>query len=188
MRPSEAADLHRQTAAMRVFSRNLLGTLVVLLLLAGMGTPATGTTTEDPGDLPRWVWPLSGARTVVSAYRAPAHDYGPGHRGVDLGASVGAAVVAPADGVVAFRGTVVDRPLLTVAHAGGLVTTFEPLRSSLAPGDAVSAGQTIGYIDGGGHSPSGALHLGVRLDGAYINPMLLFGDVPRAILLPCCAS
>lgn len=158
-----------------------------MLLLAGM-SPAAAGTAEESDDLPRWSWPLSGARALVSAYRAPAHEYGAGHRGVDLGAAVGAVVVAPADGVVAFRGTVVDRPLLTVAHADGLVTTFEPLRSALLPGDAVSAGQEIGYVDAGGHSPPGALHLGVRLDGAYINPMLLFDDVPRALLLPCCAA
>jgi len=51
----------------------------------------------------------------------------------------------------------------------------------------VSAGQEIGAVDVGGHTPSGALHIGVRRDGAYINPLLLFGDIPRSILLPCCA-
>ncbi|PRB18946.1 murein hydrolase activator EnvC [Microbacterium sp. MYb62] len=173
---------------MRSSSRTVLGAVSLLLLLLAVASPAAASNPDDRGDPPRWTWPLTGPHVVVAEYRAPAHDYGPGHRGVDLGASVDAVVVAPADGVVAFRGGVVDRPLLTVTHADGLVTTFEPLRSTLAPGDAVSAGQALGYVDVGGHSPPGALHLGVRLDGAYINPMLLFGDVPRAVLLPCCAS
>lgn len=163
--------------------------IVAVALLASFtafssGPSAGASTVPDP---PQWEWPLDGPRAVVDAYRAPAHAYGAGHRGVDLGSSTGARVLAPADGTVAFRGTVVDRPLLTIEHANGLVTTFEPVRSALAPGDVVSAGQEIGVVDVGGHAPPSALHLGVRLEGDYINPMLLFGEVPRAILLPCCA-
>ncbi|PRB11029.1 peptidase M23 [Microbacterium sp. MYb72] len=142
----------------------------------------------DPdGDYPRWAWPLDGAHEVTAPYRAPAHEYGPGHRGIDLASAPGSVVHAPADGVVAFRGIVVDRALLTIEHPGGYVSTFEPLTSDLSPGDVVSAGQPIGTVAIGGHAVAGTLHLGVRLGGAYINPMLLFGDVPRAVLLPCCA-
>jgi murein DD-endopeptidase MepM/ murein hydrolase activator NlpD len=103
-----------------------------------------------------------------------------------MAAPVGAVVHAPADGVVAFRGTVVDRPLVTIDHGHGIVTTFEPLESTLTPGTTVAAGQEIGTVARGGHTPSGELHLGVRYDDVYINPMLMFGEVPRAILLPCC--
>ncbi len=166
----------------RTWSGSVIG-LLHLVLLATLGSFGTA----EASDLPRWRWPLLGTRAVVEPFRAPAHEYGAGHRGVDLVSSVGAIAVAPADGVIAFRGTVVDRPLLTITHADGLVTTFEPLRSTLDPGDAVSAGQEIGTVDVGGHTPAGALHIGVRRDGAYINPLLLFGDIPRSILLPCCA-
>lgn len=134
-----------------------------------------------------WAWPVLGPRTAVVPYRAPAHEYGAGHRGIDIAASPGTEVRAPAAGVVAFRGVVVDRPLLTVEHPGGYVATFEPLDSALSPGDPVAAGDVIGTVGIGGHAAVGTLHLGVRLDGAYINPMLLFGEVPRAVLLPCCA-
>lgn len=135
-----------------------------------------------------WTWPLSGPRVVTAPYRAPAHDYGAGHRGVDLAADPGTMISAPAAGIVAFRGTVVDRPLITIAHPGGLVSTLEPVASELAPGDSVVAGQPVGVVNTGGHTPPGAVHIGVRLDGDYINPMLLFGPVPRAVLLPCCAT
>ncbi|WP_226533272.1 murein hydrolase activator EnvC family protein [Microbacterium paraoxydans] len=166
----------------RVRSGSAIG-LALLLLLVSQG--ATGT--AEAADLPRWRWPLSGTPTVVEPFRAPAHEYGAGHRGVDLASSVGAVAVAPAEGIVAFRGTVVDRPLLTIAHADGFVTTFEPLRSSLDPGDPVSTGQEIGTVDTGGHAPAGTLHVGVRRNGGYLNPLLLFGEIPRSILLPCCA-
>lgn len=161
--------------------RRLLGTFTLFLAILTM--PPTG----DVIDPPQWQWPLPGAHEVTSAYRAPAHEYGSGHRGADLHAPVGTAVRAPADGIVAFRGTVVDRPLLTVAHRDGYVSTFEPLVSTLSPGDVVNRGDVIGAVAIGGHAARGTLHLGVRLNGDYINPLLLFGAVPRAILLPCCA-
>lgn len=175
---------------MRAHSRSII---VVVLVVVSMFMTSSGAAVASPlppssDASPRWRWPVEGARAVIAPYRAPAHTYGAGHRGVDIGAAAGAGVFAPADGVVAFRGSVVDRPLLTIEHDDGLVTTFEPLRSALTPGDKVSAGQEIGSVDAGGHAPSGALHLGVRRDGAYINPMLLLGDVPRAVLLPCCGA
>lgn len=137
-------------------------------------------------ELPRWKWPLSGMQAIAVPYRAPAHEFGSGHRGVDIGAAVGAEVTAPAGGIVAFRGTVVDRPLITIQHPGGLVSTLEPVMSQFAPGDAVAAGQSIGTVSTGGHAAIRTMHLGVRLDGEYINPMLLFGPIERSILLPCC--
>lgn len=172
---------------MRILPRAVSGTLLAVVLALTVIAPAGAIATPGADEWPRWRWPLTAAPAVAAPFRAPAHEYGAGHRGVDLRASLGAAVTAPADGVVAFRGTVVDRPLLTIEHADGLVTTFEPLRSELLPGDPVIAGKVVGLVDVGGHTQPGTLHLGVRSHGEYINPMLLFGDVPRAILLPCCA-
>ncbi|NJI59148.1 M23 family metallopeptidase [Microbacterium oxydans] len=171
---------------MRILLRAVSGSAIAVLVVLALYGPDASAASGDTADIPRWRWPLAGSREVVEPFRAPAHEYGAGHRGVDLGASIHAAVTAPADGTVAFRGTVVDRPLLTIEHADGLVSTFEPLRTTLDPGDAVSVGQEIGLVDAGGHTAAGALHLGVRRDGVYINPMLLFGDLPRAVLLPCC--
>lgn len=159
-------------------------------VVAAAAVPESGGSTSAADDprYPLWQWPVAGARQVISPYRAPAHDYAAGHRGMDVTATVGAEVMAPADGVVAYRGTVVDRPLLTIEHDGGFVTTFEPLVSTLSPGDAVAEGDVIGTVATGGHADAGTLHLGVRLEGEYMNPMLLFGGLPRAVLLPCCSA
>lgn len=162
-------------------ARRAIVFLALLVLLPGSGL--TPPTPEPP-----WLWPVDGPREVTAPFRAPAHDYGAGHRGIDLSAPIGSVVRSPADGVVAFRGVVVDRPLLTIDHGDGLVTTFEPVESALVPGTSVTAGEEIGTVAHGGHSPAGQLHLGVRYNDVYINPMLMFGDVPRAILLPCCAA
>ncbi|KJL31893.1 murein hydrolase activator EnvC family protein [Microbacterium azadirachtae] len=189
----------------------LLGGLVPVLLTAAapvaIATPAAATSgaavaatdraavaagvprgldgAVDPGPLPDgdWLWPVVGARTVVVPFRAPAHAYGPGHRGMDVAAS--GEVRAPASGAVAFHGVVVDRALLTIDHGNGLVTTLEPVQSDLGAGAAVRRGDAVATVSAGGHTAEGALHIGVRWNGAYINPMLLFGGVPRAVLLPC---
>lgn len=140
-------------------------------------------TVPDPlADL-GWVWPVHPVR-IVRAYDAPAHAYGPGHRGIDLAA--GDTVRSPADGYIAFAGEVAGRPVVTIDHGGGLVTTVEPVTSELAVGDRVPRGAPVGLLAAGGHTAPGTLHFGVRLDGEYINPLRLLGGVPRAVLLPCC--
>lgn len=159
----------------------LIAFLLSVALSGGAGTSEAPEVRGHP-----WKWPVAGTRSVVEPFRAPAHDYGPGHRGMDVAAGVGVDVVAPAAGVVAFRGTVVDRPLITIDHGDGHVSTWEPVISTLSPGDAVTAGEPIGAVASGGHAARGTLHVGVRRDGGYINPLPLFGGVPRAILLPCC--
>lgn len=141
---------------------------------------------DSPFDGVRWAWPVTGPQIVREHFRAPAQPWSSGHRGMDVAVLDDDVVRSPASGIVAFSGTVVDRPLITIAHPGGLVTTLEPVASELMPGDPVSAGQPVGTLATGGHTPPGALHVGVRWHGAYINPLLLFGGVPRAVLLPCC--
>ncbi|WP_341957317.1 M23 family metallopeptidase [Microbacterium sp. LWH13-1.2] len=162
--------------------------LLVALLSVDPHVPANADTPPATTVLAAapWTWPVDGVRSVANPYRAPAHEYGAGHRGVDIVSAQSGAVRAPADGIVAFRGTVVDRPLLTIEHSDGYVSTFEPVMSTLSPGDVVTAGDAIGTVGSGGHTSPGTMHLGVRLDGDYINPMLLFAEVPRAVLLPCC--
>lgn len=171
------------TMLSRLISRRGVRALLLSVLLI---TIPTLTLPTDAAGL--WRWPVEGSREVTEPFRAPAHAYGPGHRGIDVAAAVDQAVHAPASGVVAFRGTVVDRPLITIDHGGGLVSTFEPVESELAPGTAVRTGDVLGAVAVGGHSPEGQLHIGVRVDGVYTNPMLMFEDVPRAVLLPCCEA
>ena len=64
--------------------------------VAGPAIAAGGATT--------YVWPLRPAPAVEMAFREPTHRFGPGHRGVDLTAEVGAAVLASAPGTVVFAG------------------------------------------------------------------------------------
>lgn len=151
------------------------------MLLAALVLTAAPAAAAAPG---AWGWPLEPPHRVIRAFLAPASPYAAGHRGLDLAARAGDPVLAPGDGVVSFAGRVVDRPVLSIAHAGDLVSTVEPVDALVAAGDRVTAGQTVGVVAAGGHCGEGCLHFGVRLHGRYVSPMLLLGGIPRAVLLP----
>lgn len=132
-----------------------------------------------------WVWPAPHFQ-LTRPFVQPAHAYGPGHRGVDLDLMGESRILAPADGVIAFAGAVAGRMVVTIDHGDDLVTTLEPVQTTLAVGTAVQSGEAIGLLGAGGHSAQGSLHFGVRLRGEYISPLVLLGGIARAILLPCC--
>ncbi len=159
--------------------------LAALLVMTGQSPPAAAAVSVAPTATDGWQWPVGPVR-IVAPYRAPAHRYAAGHRGIDLAASPGAAVSTPAAGTVAFAGEVAGRPLVTIDHGAGLVTTLEPVIAGVPIGAHIRAGDAVGTAATGGHAPAGAVHFGVRERGEYINPMALLTDVPRAILLPCC--
>lgn len=153
--------------------------LLVLTVLTGAAS-ATGTT-------PSWRWPIDPPRVIARPFIAPATPYSAGHRGLDLRSDAGAVVYAPADGVVHFSGVVVDRPVISIEHQGGLISSFEPVASMLAAGTLVHRGEAIGHILGApqsGHCGAPCLHFGVRLHGQYVSPLNYLGGIPRSVLLP----
>jgi murein DD-endopeptidase MepM/ murein hydrolase activator NlpD len=131
-----------------------------------------------------WAWPVAPPWRVDRAFRAPATRFSRGHRGVDLAARPGDVVLAPADGVVHFVGRVVDRGVVSLTHAGDLMSSFEPVESALVDGQEVRRGEPIGILGIGGHCDGVCLHFGVRRGGVYVSPLLYLGGVPRAVLLP----
>ena len=156
---------------------------------AGAGSAAGAVGAAEAGGAPpvaalgTWSWPVSGAHALARPYVAPAGPYGPGHRGIDIRSAAGAPVLAPADGVVHFAGFVVDRPVLSIEHAGGVLSSFEPVQTALVAGDRVSRGQVIGTLLAG-HCATPCLHLGVRVGGQYVNPLLFLGGVGWSVLYP----
>lgn len=163
----------------------LLSTLTVLLtastaqasILILPGTDAV----SDPG---AWSWPVAGTPELLRPFEEPEQRWSPGHRGIDLGANGGRTVLAPAPGVISYRGVVVDRPLLVIDHGHGLVSSFEPVAAGPELGTVVETGAELGRIAAGGHCDGRCLHWGLRLDGEYIDPMLTISDRRPSILLP----
>ncbi|MGI9824060.1 M23 family metallopeptidase [Agromyces sp. Marseille-Q5079] len=130
-----------------------------------------------------WAWPTPLPIRVIAPFRAPATPYASGHRGVDLRADPGETIVAPSSGVVSFAGMVAGRPVVSLDHGDGVVSSMEPVSATVAIGDRVGMGEQLGIVGTGGHC-DGCVHLGVRVDGEYVSPMLFLGGVPWAVLLP----
>ena len=131
-----------------------------------------------------WSWPVAAPHPIVRSYLAPAAPWAAGHRGIDIAAAAGADVRAPADGVVHFAGWVVDRPVLSIDHGGGVISSYEPVSSELREGERVRRGEVIGVLEPGHCARDACLHLGVRVHGEYVSPLHFLGGVPRAVLLP----
>lgn len=153
----------------------------VMVVWAGLfGAPSRADAGEPSAGVP----PVSGP--VVRPFDPPEERWLPGHRGVDLEAQEGVAVVAAADGVVAFVGTIAGVPVVTVRHRegpdGGLRSTYEPVVATVEEGTEVSAGDVIGTL-AGGHCLMACLHWGLRDGDTYFDPLSLLG-VPRLRLLP----
>ena len=120
-------------------------------------------------------WPVHG--TVIRAYEPPPDPYSAGHRGIDIAAPFGTPIRAPADGTVSFAGTVAGSLFISIDHAGGVRTSYSWVSVvGVKKGQVVRAGAVIGAT-GQGHPGSDRthLHFSARLDGVYIDPMLLLG-------------
>ncbi|MCX5046210.1 M23 family metallopeptidase [Aldersonia sp. NBC_00410] len=155
---------------MRTWIVLLLGTVIVLLGTAPAFAAPTG----------EFDWPLRPRPAVVRAFDKPEHNWLPGHRGVDLAGAPGQAVLAAGDGYIAFTGTVAGKPVVSIEHAGGLRTTYEPVEATATLGLRVMRGTAIGTLQTGhpGCLLPACLHWGVRRDRQYLDPLGLLHLAP----------
>ncbi|MZD08524.1 peptidoglycan DD-metalloendopeptidase family protein [Streptomyces sp. SID5785] len=147
-----------------------------------------------PGPVPvSDVWPVDGSGggpgppAVVRDWAPPSSPYGPGHRGVDLAAPIGAAVRTVAAGRVTFAGRVAGRGVITVeltdSGAPPLRTSYEPVSATVRKGAEVTAGAPLGTLElPTGHCPPvspSCLHWGLRRGTTYLNPLTLLSPAAR---------
>lgn len=88
-------------------------------------------------------------------------------------------------GTVSFVGVIAGRGTVSVVHASGIRSTYEPVLAAVGVGQAVARGERLGALtSAGSHCGSQAcLHLGAVRDQLYLDPMTLLG-VRRVRLLP----
>jgi murein DD-endopeptidase MepM/ murein hydrolase activator NlpD len=160
--------------------------LLLLLVLAAALVPVPAAADAAPSaPAAPWSAPLAGVLTVTRPFDPPPVPYAAGHRGVDLGGRTSSPVLAAADGVVVFAGMVAGRPVVSIDHAEGLRTTYEPVDPSVAAGQPVRRGSPIGALLGGhpGCPREACLHWGLRRGETYLDPMVLLRS-PAVRLLP----
>jgi murein DD-endopeptidase MepM/ murein hydrolase activator NlpD len=156
--------------------------IAVVLLALAPGTAVADRVPPSASTL--WTAPLPGA-AVTRPFDVLPHRFAAGHRGVDLAGAPGAPVLAAGDGVVVFAGKVAGRPVVSVDHADGLRTTYEPVAASVGAGQAVARGTPLGTLVAGhaGCPAAACLHWGLRRGEDYLDPLSLLAP-PEIRLLP----
>ena len=150
---------------------------VVMVMVMVAAAPAAA----DDGRLD---WPLRPRPPVLRMFDAPSPNWNRGHRGVDLAARPGQPVYAAATGTVVFAAELAGRPLVSIAHPGGLRTTYEPVRATVRPGQRVEAGAVVGRLEPGhaGCVAAACLHWGAMWGAAsradYVDPLGLVLGTP----------
>lgn len=159
--------------------------VLAMMLLLVMSVPPPGAARAEGT---RWQWPVPPPHEVAAPFEAPATPYGPGHRGIDVAVPGGAPIRAVEAGTVRHSGTLAGRGVVSVVHADGLISTYEPVAGALDVGTRVAAGEVLGTLEGGSaasHCASGdCLHLGARRGESYLDPLLLLGARGPSVLLP----
>lgn len=129
-------------------------------------------------------WPLRPPPAVQRGFDAPSPDWKPGHRGVDLPGAPGQPVYAAGAATVVFAGLLAGRPVVSLAHPGGLHTSYEPVRAAVRTGQAVTAQTVIGALQAGhaGCRAAACLHWGAMWGPAsgahYVDPLGLVKSTP----------
>jgi murein DD-endopeptidase MepM/ murein hydrolase activator NlpD len=135
-------------------------------------------------DGPRLDWPLRPPPVVLRGFDAPSPNWNPGHRGVDLSGVPGQPVYATGSATVVFAGLLAGRPVVSLAHPGGLHTSYEPVRAAVRVGQPVTAGTVIGELVAGhpGCAAAACLHWGAMWGPAaradYVDPLGLMTSTP----------
>ena len=161
------ADLYRFTQDQRDILHQLLSEEMRPSLLALCG----GIAVAD-GEL---CWPLPG-HTYISCHFGEVDAFGnAGHRGTDIPAPEGTPILAAHSGTVLVSGwndSYGNQVLLD--NGAGLSTRYAHItQTAVTAGEAVTAGQVIGYVGSTGDSTGNHLHFEVMQGGVRVDPLSL---------------
>lgn len=159
------ADLYRFTQDQRDILHQLLSEEMRPSLLALCG----GIAVAD-GEL---CWPLPG-HTCISCHFGEVDAFGnAGHRGTDIPAPEGTPILAAHSGTVLVSGwndSYGNQVLLD--NGAGLSTRYAHMtQTAVTAGEAVTAGQVIGYVGSTGDSTGNHLHFEVMQGGVRVDPL-----------------
>jgi murein DD-endopeptidase MepM/ murein hydrolase activator NlpD len=164
--------------------------IFVVCLLLGFsifkfGSPSTSvpqsqsTTTSETitlgKDAPKFIYPHSNPYPISSGFGMREHPVTGGqkmHNGIDFSAPGGANILAVADGQVSFAGDMGGcGNAVEINHSGGYLSKYcHALKVLVQKGQSVKAGTPIALVGTTGISTGNHLHLGIKLNGQYIDP------------------
>ncbi len=135
---------------------------------------------DNPYSGGAFVWPCPSSTRVTSDYGnrlTPTSGASSNHKGIDIGASYGADIVAAAAGTVKVASySSAAGNYVMIDHGGGLYTVYMHASSLVvSAGQTVSAGQVIAKVGSTGISTGNHLHFGVSLNGSYVSPWSYLG-------------
>ncbi len=139
-----------------------------LTRIPGLDTPLDASAAPS-------LWPVMGTITSGFGQREdPVLGTGEGefHKGIDIGAPLGAPVRATAAGVVvvAHQGNGYGREVM-IDHGGGVKTLYGHMSGfNVVEGQSVIAGQVIGYVGHSGRATGNHVHYEVRIHDIAVNP------------------
>lgn len=144
------------------------------IIAAAEQTASTSSTSSYSGGI--FTWPVPGYTQITSYFGgrdAPVAGASSYHRGIDIGCSMGASVVAAASGtVIVATYNYAEGNYVCIDHGGGVVTVYMHNSALLVSvGETVSTGQQIAAAGSTGISSGPHCHFGVRVDGTYVDPL-----------------
>jgi murein DD-endopeptidase MepM/ murein hydrolase activator NlpD len=118
-------------------------------------------------------WPLRGP--VNSDFGSRRSPWGPSvefHGGIDIGASVGTPVLAPAPGLVVFAGRQPEFGIaLLIDHGHDTTSLYGHLsRLNVSAGQTVERGEVLAWSGNTGRSSGPHLHYEIQVKGQPVNP------------------
>ncbi len=125
----------------------------------------------------KFLWPLSGRSYISSYFGMRNNPFGGSstefHNGIDIPAPTGTPIIAVSGGQVAWSYLSSSAGnWIGIDHGNGTYSVYMHMSSRLVKeGDYVTAGQTIGLVGSTGRSSGPHLHLSIRVDGGYVNPL-----------------
>jgi murein DD-endopeptidase MepM/ murein hydrolase activator NlpD len=137
----------------------------------GRPAPALGTPVATPSVYAgSFIWPITGR--VISRFGSQGG--GRVNDGLNIAASLGAAVTSAGDGVVVYAGNEISvfGGLIMVDHGGGWITAYGHLgQLNVARGAKVRRGQALGTVGDTGYVDTPQLHFEIRKDRKPVDPL-----------------
>ena len=139
---------------------------------AGEDTPSGGQS-YGTGSLR---WPVPSCTSISSGFGSR---WGTTHKGIDIPASYGSAIVAADSGTVIQAGYGISGSgyggygnVVAIDHGNGIITLYAHMSSvATSAGATVAKGQTIGYVGSTGNSTGNHCHFEVRVNGTAVDPL-----------------